>query len=508
MALSSEEQLAATEDKNWRERIKLLGKRAFEIAEMERLGFWPPDEATRTRTQAARAALERVQSEIEPLRKRERELEKTLSQLSDLETLIKEARAIRIQRSKAQRAVRKEERARALVEKRESDRQWRQETLPHLGPEVSDGLKFEGGDEQKLSERGLPMLRSATEVAAALEISTGELAWLCYDRVAEGVDHYRRWSVPKKSGGRRPICAPKPKLKKAQNWLRESILEKVEVSQAAMAFRPARHIGHNAAAHAHLPGGPAIVMRLDLENFFPSIGVGLVKRAFEREGYNEGVSTLLALLCTQRERIALKLDGKVHHVGVSERTVPQGAPTSPALTNLLCRRLDARMTGMARHFGFTYTRYADDLVFSSPDDKANAQAMQSGAAKIIAESGFVLNEKKTAVMRRHKRQSVTGLVVNAPSRPKSDAGSDGGEAASTWAAPQSAGERISRRDLRNFRALLHNIQVQGREAVSAKLGQDSLAYARGYLSFVHMVSPQQEAKIREKFPWLERRGEA
>ena len=497
--LSSDNELAATEDRNWRERIKLLGKQAFEIAEMERLGFWPPDDATRTRTQNAREALARVQSEIEPLRKRERELEKTLSQLSDLETLIKEARAIRIERSRATRKERKEARAKALVEKRASDEKWRAETLPHLGPEVSDGLKYEGGEDERLRQSGLPVLRTAGEVAAALEISTGELAWLCYDRVADGVDHYRRWSVPKKSGGKRPICAPKPKLKKAQNWLRESILDKIAVSESAMAFRPGMHIGHNAAAHAHLPSGPAVVLRLDMENFFPSIGVGMVKRAFEKEGYNEGVSTLFALLCTQRERIALKLDDKVHHVGVSERTVPQGAPTSPALTNVLCRRLDARMVGMARHFGFTYTRYADDLVFSSPDQEANALAMQQGAAKIIAESGFKLNAEKTAVMRRHKRQSVTGLVVNAPSRP-----------ASTSEAPltQSVGERISRRDLRNFRALLHNIQVQGREAVSAKMGQDALAYARGYLSFVHMVSPEQEAKIKAKFPWLERRGEA
>lgn len=498
--LSNDEKLAETEDKNWRERIKLLGKQAFEIAEMERLGFWPPDEATRTRTQAAREALARVQSEIEPLRKRERELEKTLSQLSDLETLIKEARAIRIERSRAQRRERKEERAKALVEKREADAKWRAESLPHLGPEVSDGLKYEGGEDDRLRERGLPILRTAAEVAAALEISTGELAWLCYDRVADGVDHYRRWSVPKKSGGKRPICAPKPKLKKAQNWLRESILDKIEVNEAAMAFRPAKHIGHNAQAHAHLPGGPAVVLRLDMENFFPSIGVGMVKRAFEKQGYNEGVSTLFALLCTQRERIALKLDDKVHYVGVSERTVPQGAPTSPALTNVLCRRLDARMSGMARHFGFTYTRYADDLVFSSPNKEANVLAMQSGAAKIIVESGFKLNEEKTAVMRRHKRQSVTGLVVNAPSRPASTC--------SESEAPLSEGERISRRDLRNFRALLHNIQAQGREAVSAKMGQDALAYARGYLSFVHMVSPEQEAKIKAKFPWLERRGEA
>jgi retron-type reverse transcriptase len=495
---TNDEKLAETELKDWRERRKLMGRQAFELSEMERLGFWPPTEEARQKTAQARAALAQVQDQILPLRTREREIEKFLSEMKDMETLIKEARAIRIERSKAARAERKARRAQEQKERREADAGWRAQTLPHLGPIVSRGLRYHGGDGEKLAASGLPILQSAEDLARALEIPVAQLAWLCYDRAADGTDHYRRWSVPKKSGGTRPICSPKPKMRAAQDWVLQNILSKVAPHEAAAAFRPAMHIGHNAAAHAHAPNGPAIVLRLDLEDFFPSIGVGLVKRAFEKEGYNEGVATLLALLCTQRERVALTLDGEVHHVALSERGVPQGAPTSPALTNMLCRRLDARATGMARRYGFTYTRYADDLVFSSPDKNANLPAMQRGAELIIGECSFKLNAKKTAVMRRHQRQTVTGLVVNAPASTSS---------AATPGASTSS-ERVSRRDIRKLRATLHNIEVRGREAVSAEMGQDALAWARGYLSFVYMVCPEQEAQLRAKFPWVERHGEA
>jgi hypothetical protein len=178
----------------------------------------------------------------------------------------------------------------------------------------------------------------------------------------------------------------------------------------------------------------------------------------------------------------LTLDGKKYHVALAQRSVPQGAPTSPALTNLLCRRLDARLSGMAAHFGFVYSRYADDLVFSSADEKANAPAMQSGALKVVEESGFVANDGKTAVLRPHRRQSVTGLVVNK--------------------ANDDASPRLSRRDLRNFRAFLHSYQTRGREAMTERIGKDALAYAQGYLSFIHMVNAEQEAKIRRDFPWI------
>ena len=472
-----------SEKTNWREEMKKLGRSAFEMSEMERLGFWPPSEDVRRQSEAALEEWQRLQQEIGPLRKRERELQKAIGEAGQVQSLLDEARRTRIARVKEERAARKIRREEERALRAEADKKWRGETLPYLGREVSSGLRYEGGGDAKLESAGLPVLRDAKEIAAALEISTQRLAWLGYHRGAAAVDHYRRWSVPKKSGGRRNLSSPKPALRAAQDWLLANVLSKVPVHNAAAAFRPGVHIGHNAARHAHLPGGPAVVLRLDLKDFFPSVTFARVKKGFVSLGYNEGVATIFALLCTEAPRVALSLDGQTHHVAVGARCVPQGAPTSPALTNILCRRLDARLEGMAAHFGFRYSRYADDLVFSSGDENANAVAMQNGALKIVAESGFQSNDEKTAIARRHRRQSVTGLVVNQNKN-------------------EQAGPRLSRRDLRNFRAFLHNYQTRGRDAMSEQLGKDSLSYAQGYLSFIHMVNAAQEAKIRRDFPWI------
>jgi retron-type reverse transcriptase len=315
------------------------------------------------------------------------------------------------------------------------------------------------------------------------------LAWLTYHRGATVIDHYHHFTIAKKSGGRRAISSPKAKLRQAQSWLLENVLTKVEVHEAAMAFRPVLNIAHNAIRHA----GAQVIVRLDLKDFFPSITFKRVKQMFQHLGFNEGVATLFALLSTEAPRAELTLDGQKYFVAVTARFLPQGACTSPAITNILCRVLDKRLSGASQKLGFVYTRYADDLIFSarrdqSSGDKVNSVAMRDLATQIIADERFVVNDDKTAILRPRGRQTVTGLVVNAQNTPE-DQG-----------AP-----RVSRRDIRNFRAFLHQYERLGREAMTEKLEQDALSYARGYLSFIHMVSPQQAATIQEKHPWLERR---
>lgn len=154
--------------------------------------------------------------------------------------------------------------------------------------------------------------------------------------------------------------------------------------------------------------------------------------------------------------------------------------TSPALTNLLCRKLDRRLAGAAGAFGFTYTRYADDLVFSHPQAEAPLGALLALARSILESEGFTVNEAKTAVMRPQHRQVVTGVVVN-------------GDAA-----------RISREDLRRFRAFLHHVETEGADVVSQRLSRNAQAYASGYLAFIHMVNPEQAARLQAKHPWLTR----
>ena len=153
---------------------------------------------------------------------------------------------------------------------------------------------------------------------------------------------------------------PRPPWAAPSAWVFDEILRRLEPEPQAHGFVPGRSIVTNAASHT----GKAVVCNLDLKDFFPSITFRRVKGLFRKLGYGEHVATLLALLCTEPPRVPVELDGKTYHVALGARVLPQGACTSPAITNALCRRLDRRLDGLARRHGFAYTRYADDLTFS------------------------------------------------------------------------------------------------------------------------------------------------
>ncbi|MEZ4238588.1 MAG: reverse transcriptase family protein [Myxococcota bacterium] len=154
------------------------------------------------------------------------------------------------------------------------------------------------------------------------------------------------------------LSAPKERLK-AQRWLVRNVFEKLPVHQAAHGFLPERSIVSNAALHA----GADVVVKVDLLDFFPSVTFARVKGLLRSAGLPEAVAIYRAAV----HRAAAR-DGEVpqpHAVGGHRPAgLPQGAPTSPSITNALCRKLDRRLSGLGRTFGFTYTRYADDLTFS------------------------------------------------------------------------------------------------------------------------------------------------
>ncbi len=469
---------------NWRKQIRELGKREFERREMERLGFWPPpapdsgkERDLKSKLSALNLEMRDVADRSRPLRLRENQLEIELAGAANLEAQLAEIRRRRIERVKAARLEKRARRASERAEKRARDQQWRAEKLPFLGRGVSQRLDFsEPSNAAKLNQNGLPVLHQPVDVAQLLEMTVPELAWLCYHREAAPIDHYRRFTIPKRSGGARQISAPRPHMKAAQTQILRLILDFVPLHKAAMAFRPGRNIGDNAAVHSHAEsGGPAVVLRVDLQDFFPSITFKRIAGVFAQLGYNGGVATLLALICTEAPRVAATLDGNTSHVALGARFVPQGAPSSPALTNILCRRLDSRLTGMATAYGFSYTRYADDLVFSSAKND-DAIRLQKGVLQILEDENLAVNSDKIAIERRGHRQSVTGLIVNGP-----------------W------GPRPSRRDLRRFRAVMHDIETHGTDAVSEKMEQSALCWARGYLAFVHMCAPELAAKLRAKY---------
>jgi retron-type reverse transcriptase len=203
---------------------------------------------------------------------------------------------------------------------------------------------------------------------------------------------YRSFTVPKRSGGERRILAPEPELKQVQRRILRRVLGRLKSHPAAMGFERGRSIVTNARPHA----GQAVVLRFDLVDFFPSTGTGRMRDYFRRIGWNRPAAALLVRLSTH------------------EGGLPQGAPTSPRLSNLVNYRLDARLAGIATRLGGSYTRYADDITISLAHDvPAKIRFVRRQVRHIVEAQGYrVHTRKKLSIRRRHQRQSVTGLVVN------------------------------------------------------------------------------------------------
>jgi RNA-directed DNA polymerase len=214
-------------------------------------------------------------------------------------------------------------------------------------------------DVEKLRQSNLPEFRSEWELAEWLDINLHRLRWFTHDKPADTVWHYVRYTIPKSNGGKRTILAPKPELKAIQRKILSALLERTTVSPMAHGFVKERSIITNAKQHV----GREYVLRLDLKDFFPSITFKRVRGMFISLGYSFAVASVLALLCTEYHREPFDRDGTIYHVSIGKRHLVQGAPTSPSLSNLIAYHLDYRLHGLATKRNFTYTRYADDLIF-------------------------------------------------------------------------------------------------------------------------------------------------
>ena len=198
---------------------------------------------------------------------------------------------------------------------------------------------------------------------------------------------YRDFQIAKKNGSKRLISEPLPSLKEIQIWILKNILYKVPVSAFAKAYKPTVSILENLKFHKKQPK----VFTLDLENFFPSIKFESVQKVFRQLGYSKMVSRLLTRLCTR--------DG----------VLPQGASTSPYLSNLIFKEADAAISDFCIQRKIRYTRYADDLTFSGG---FNQDELLEHVTKIIENLHFHINSNKTKLMTPNSRQVVTGIVVN------------------------------------------------------------------------------------------------
>nr|BDT38211.1 reverse transcriptase family protein [Myxococcus sp. MH1] len=314
-------------------------------------------------------------------------------------------------------------------------------------------------DEAQLTRYGLPVWRTEEDVAAALELTVGQLRHYATHRVRERVAHYVTFSVPKRSGGTRLLHAPKRKLKAVQRRLLTLLVAKLPCSEHAHGFVSGRSIKTGAAPHV----GRRVVLKLDVKDFFPSVTVGRVRGLLLALGYGYPVAATLAVLMTEAERQPVEVEGTVFHVPVGPRSCVQGAPTSPGLCNAVVMRLDRRLAGLARRYGATYTRYADDLTFSG-DDVGAMEKVRALAARYVRDEGFEVNAAKTRVQRRGGRQRVTGVTVN-------------------------AGLGLSREERRKLRAMIH--QEDGGDAKQR-------ARIDGMLAYVKMLNPEHAARLARR----------
>jgi RNA-directed DNA polymerase len=373
----------------------------------------------------------------------------------------REQRAKRKEQKKAESAERKRKHAEEIAQRRATD-------IIFLGRGVSGRLHLRQSDTAKLQTAGLPVMSTPADVAAALGLPIPKLRWLLFHTEVATRIHYIHFQVPKRSGGTRTLSAPHRTLKTAQHWIFENILTKLPVEAPAHGFVTGRSIVTNAQQHV----GRKVVLNMDLEGFFPSIGFPRVRSVFFRLGYSPCVATMLALLCTECPRKEVVYDGKKYFVATGQRGLPQGACTSPALSNQVARRLDKRLGGLAVKMKLTYTRYADDLSFSG-DQELNERVgyLMARVRHIAQEEGFGVNEKKSRVLRRNTAQKVTGLVVN--DKPG-----------------------VSRKEVRRLRAILHRARTEGLEQQNREGRANFVAWLTGKIAYVSMVRPEVGAKLK------------
>lgn len=238
---------------------------------------------------------------------------------------------------------------------------------------------------------------STEKLANMLKIKISDLTFILYKTKSQ--NDYQSFQIPKKMGGFRNISAPNPKLKGIQRRILNIIYKKYKEinskNNICHGFLRKKSIITNANIHRN----KKLVLNVDLLNFFDHFHFGRVMGYFEKNKYFQtphGVAVILAKICCY--------NGKL----------PQGAPTSPMLTNLICQSMDCRIATLCKKYKLLYTRYADDLTFSTNDSnfQNSYQNFLGTLKKIIEESGFEINNDKTRLQDQNHKQKVTGLIVN------------------------------------------------------------------------------------------------
>ena len=286
-----------------------------------------------------------------------------------------------------------------------------------------------------LKNLGLPALKTIEDLAYSTRLSQGQITYLTYR-----TEHlYKTYDVPKKTGKTRVISQPNRELKAVQAWILRNILDKLSSSSHSKGFDLGTSILENAVPHQ----GANYVLTLDLEDFFPSITANKVFGIFNSIGYSKKISSILTNLCVFRGKL------------------PQGAPTSPKLANLVSAKLDARIHGYAGPKGIVYTRYADDITLSAQSLQKLEKAKHF-IGTIIADEDLIVNRAKTKLCGTKRQKKITGLVVS------------------------QFGVGIGREKLREIRVKIHHLFTDKSEDFS---------HVNGFLAFTYGVDKKSYTKL-------------
>ena len=269
----------------------------------------------------------------------------------------------------------------------------------------------------------LPVVLTLPHLGQLVDVAPETLSAI----VARKVDPYRVFRVKKRArpgnGAAAPrryrtICVPDPALMQTQRWIAQNILNAVEPHPASHAFAPGRDLVGAAERHA----GCRWLVKMDVRHFFESIGEPAVYRVFRELGYGALVAFEITRLCTRlrsgqypfRAIPPAELQATIPYWKGAAGHLPQGAPTSPMLANFAVRRLDERLDTLAKARGWIYTRYADDLAFSTrePSTRGHAVAIAKLAERELAALGLIANRQKTSIVPPGARKILLGVLVD------------------------------------------------------------------------------------------------
>jgi RNA-directed DNA polymerase len=336
----------------------------------------------------------------------------------------------------------------------------------------------------------VPEICSPGELADWLGIAINDLDWFADLRHLTGkqgedrLSHYHYRTMSKRFGQIRLIESPKNRLKDIQRQILTGILDRIPPHASVHGFRRGRSVKTFALPHT----GKEVVLRIDLQDFFPSISSTRIPALFRTAGYPERVADLLAGLCTNStptdvwDTVAIQSTPEIVRQArwlYSRPHLPQGAPTSPALANLSAYRMDCRLSCLASSAGATYTRYADDLAFSGDRDFDRAvRRFQVHVCAIAMEEGFSVYHRKTRIMRRGVRQSLAGVVVNEHMN-------------------------VIRADYDRLKATLTNCIRHGVQSQNRTKCEDFRAHLLGRIAFVDMLNPNRGSRLQALFERIE-----